>query len=231
MNTYEQRRVSVSRSSDGTRTTAVVNAKSIDRHGTLIDPAGVDIDNYKRNPVVLINHDMSLLAATATVTKQDDRIILHVDDDAWDLEDEQIARYHRKIKKGLMKTMSIGFRPDMDSLEERTTEDGQQYMYIGRSEMIEGSFVTIPSNTDAEVLERQLEKQVTGLKEEIEYIKKTGVRLLASDIERIISEVTRQINSTISTPPAHEPEVVQTKSNDEIVELAVRKLKRLQGKL
>ena len=35
---------------------AIVNSEDIDGHGTVIDPAGVDLDVYRRNPVVLLDH-------------------------------------------------------------------------------------------------------------------------------------------------------------------------------
>lgn len=146
-------------SSDGRTTIAVINSLAEDRHGTIIDPDGVSLANYNRNPVFLINHDYGLLAGNgAIVRKQDGKLIAEVPDDAWDDEDMEIARWKRKVKSGKMKMTSIGFTYDYNDVEEqeRTTEDGSTYMVpvIKKSELLEFSFVTVGSNPDALVLQR-----------------------------------------------------------------------------
>jgi phage head maturation protease len=147
-------------SKDGGTTVAVINSQSIDRHGTVIDPRGVDLTNYSRNPVFLINHDYNMLAGNGAVIRyQDDKLIAEIPDEAWDDEDEEIKRWKRKVKSGKMKMTSIRFnfdRKDVDKEQRMINGEVKTVPVIRKSELLEFSFVTVGSNPDAFVLQRDM---------------------------------------------------------------------------
>lgn len=158
----------IRQSTDGKKTIAVINSSSLDRHGTIIDPDGIDLANYARNPVFLINHDYDRLAGNgAIIRKQDGKLIAEVPDEAWDMEDPEIVKWYRKVKDGKMKMTSIGFTYDYNDVieEERVMENGDtvRIPVIRKSELLEFSFVTVGSNPDALVLQRQATERLPEL--------------------------------------------------------------------
>ena len=146
------------RESKDEKTVAVINSSALDRHGTIIDPAGVDLSNYKMNPVFLINHDYNMLAGNgADIRSQDGKLIAEVPDDAWDKEDPDIMKYYRKVKNGKMRMTSIGFTYDYDDVEEEEriiNGETKRVPVVKKSELLEFSFVTVGSNPEALVLQR-----------------------------------------------------------------------------
>jgi predicted DNA-binding protein len=175
----------IRQSSDGSKTVAVINSGALDRHGTIIDPDGVDLGNYSRNPVFLINHDYDLLAGNgANIRKQDGKLIAEVPDEAWDVADPEIKKWFDKVKAGFMRMTSIGFMYDWNDVEEqeRIMPDGTtaKVPVIRKSELLEFSFVTVGSNPDAMVLSRNANK------ESIEIIKelKAMVNDLSAKLDR-----------------------------------------------
>lgn len=156
------------------RTTVTINTADPDRHGTIIDPQGGDFGNYRNNNVVLINHDHNLLATSATVSLRDGKIEANINDEDWDLDDPEIARWHRKLKSGLLKATSVGiivkawewnrptdgggFRPLTDDESPNWQDD---IIRITEWELLEFSFVSVPSNPNALVTSRMANKTFT----------------------------------------------------------------------
>ena len=142
------------------RTTVTINTVEEDRHGTVIEPSGADLSQYHRNPVVLINHDYDLLAAHSAVTLSDGRLVAQQTDADWDLDDPAIARWHRKLKKGLLRAASIGFmatRVERELRDPDGPDDWTNRRYrIVEWVLLEWSYVTVPSNPGALVTARQL---------------------------------------------------------------------------
>lgn len=143
------------------RTTVTINTADEDRHGTIIEPRGARLDNYKKNPVVLINHLHSLLAGTSSVSLSGGRLVANMQDDEWDLDDPEIARWFSKLKKGFLRAASIGFMSH-EIERELIDPDGDPYDWknvryrIVDWELLEWSYVTVPSNYNALVTQREL---------------------------------------------------------------------------
>ena len=176
------------RSSDNKRTVITINTSTLDRYGTVIEPDGVNMDNYRKNPVFLINHDPNLLAGSgANIRMQDGKLIAEVDDDMWDQEDPQIQRWYNKVKNGTMRASSIQFLPL--SYEDAEDEEGKRFTRITDWELLEWSFVTLPGNPDAvrtarsfsELSGVDVKKEITELRELLtgdDYIDKVAERIL-----------------------------------------------------
>lgn len=134
--------------SDGLSRTWVINTESIDTYRTVIDPEGGDLSRYNRNPVVLIGHDHTLVAANSRVRIDGERLIATVDESSWDLDHDVIATWKRKVDKGLVRGASIGFLPTV--VERVTDGEGRVTHWVIRKwVLLEWSICAVPSNPDA----------------------------------------------------------------------------------
>ena len=148
------------------RVSFVASSANPDRYGDIIDQKGWILENYKKNPVVLLNHDSNQLPiGKGNVYLRDDKLVIDVE---FDSEDERAKEVERKAKKGFMNAVSVGFRPLESKSRSELPEDnkyyGQRGMYYSKAELLEVSIVTIPANGEATMLEQ---KFYNAMKEEI----------------------------------------------------------------
>ncbi len=144
----------------------VASSATPDRYGDIIDQKGWILENYKNNPVVLLNHDSNQLPiGKGNVYIRNDKLTIDVE---FDSEDPRAKEVERKAKKGFMNAVSVGFRPlESKSRSELPTDNkyyGQRGMYYSKAELLEVSIVTIPANGEATMLEQ---KFYNAIKEEI----------------------------------------------------------------
>ena len=136
---------------------------SVDRHGTIIDPAGVDCSAHQRSgapflwlhqsgddagwqqpdPEVVIGKVVEYLQSAEAL----DIVVEFDDDGAAGL----ASRCWGKVQRGLLKAVSIGCQPL--AAEERTI-GGRRVTVYTKSELWEASLVIVPSNRDALKLDR-----------------------------------------------------------------------------
>lgn len=115
----------------------------IDRVGDVVVPSGMDLKWYKKNPVLLHNHDRDKVIGKAlSVTKKDDGIYLKAEVHKGACEEEVFYA----IKNGLIRTFSIGFACKAGEFKEIGTRN---VYFITRSELREISCVTIPANAES----------------------------------------------------------------------------------
>ena len=149
------------------RTTITINTDDEDRHGTIIEPEAARLDNYDQNPVVLINHMRSLVAGTSAVSLRNGQLVANMEDEDWDLDDPDIERWFNKVKNGIIRAASIGFRSH-EVEKELIDPDGDPYDYsnvryrITDWELLEWSYVSVPSNPGALVTERSMRGAGSG---------------------------------------------------------------------
>lgn len=123
-----------------------------DRYGDIINQQGWDLDAYRSNPVVLLNHDHgSLPIGKGTVRIGEQGLIIDVD---FDMEDPRAAEIAGKAKRGFLNAVSVGFSPlkstprsDLPVTHYAHSKSGGNY--FDRAELLEVSVVTIPANADA----------------------------------------------------------------------------------
>lgn len=142
------------------RTVVTINTPQEDRHGTIIEAKGVDLEPYRENPIVLFMHDpYNPLANNSRVKLNGNNLVAATDDADWDLETTEINKVYRWVKKGIVRMASIGIQV-RKTLKELKDPDGDPYDWrnirvrIIESELREWSFATIASNRGALVTER-----------------------------------------------------------------------------
>tara|TARA_Y100001973_G_C5136334_1_gene300532 strand:+ start:67 stop:801 length:735 start_codon:yes stop_codon:yes gene_type:complete len=133
------------------KATFVASTNTEDRYGDVINQRGWKLESYKRNPVVLLNHDAtSLPIGKGDVALVDNQLMIEVE---FDMEDTKAAEIARKVKKGFISAVSVGFNSKdsiyRSDLPKESPAYGERGLYFKSAELLEVSIVTIPANPQA----------------------------------------------------------------------------------
>ena len=129
----------------------IASTANPDRYGDVINQRGWDLGKYRKNPVILLNHNANALPiGRGEVDVVDGQLIVDVE---FDMEDPQAKEIARKTKAGFLNAVSVGFNPldatPRNMLEKSHPAHGQSGQYFDRAELLEISIVTIPANGEA----------------------------------------------------------------------------------
>lgn len=114
---------------------------SVDRHGDRINPKGWDLKNYKKSPVILLNHDYGSMPVgkAIDVRIEDNKLVFDIEfSKTYDV----AIQAFNLIKEGIWKAWSVGF------LVKEWARSGEDYT-INKAELLELSLVTVPANPNA----------------------------------------------------------------------------------
>ena len=111
----------------------------VDRVNDVIEPGEWKLDNYKANPIVLFNHDISLPLGRAEEVKVDEKglwvkCIIEKDED-----NPVIKSVYKKIKSGIIKAFSV--RVTSQDVDVRKGVN-----YLKSVELIEVTVTPLPVN-------------------------------------------------------------------------------------
>ena len=137
------------------RVQAVISTGDIARDDAIIDPAGWDFTNYRRNPVVLFNHnDFSGLPVARTVEGPAPVGTELVATAEFDREDPDAVRLFGKISRGYINATSVRWLPKRWEFVKMPGGDGGErtVLVFREQELLEWSFVNIPSDPGAVIL-------------------------------------------------------------------------------
>lgn len=127
----------------------IISTENPDRMGDIVVAAGGDLKAYRRNNVVLGDHDRCVAIGNAEVEIKNNRVealITFAPEGA----SEAADTYCSLVKSGVIKGLSIGFLP----IEQEPLKGGGYK--IKRWELLEISCCSIPANSEAVVLRRSL---------------------------------------------------------------------------
>jgi uncharacterized protein len=151
LNSFEVKTLSSQLSSETSRTVvAVVSTSETDRMGDIVVQSGIDLTNYRRNPVVLWAHDATMPIARCTSIDIVDGALtatMKFPDAGADQDSDRVLN---KIRAGLLNATSIGFRPIKVS---PLPKGGLRF---DASELMEFSIVSIPANAGALIQQRSV---------------------------------------------------------------------------
>lgn len=124
----------------------VVSTDALDAHGERINVAGIDIKDFKKNPVVLWGHDgFNLPIAKATkVWKEGNKLMAKA---KFYLKDDFARKVYEYIADGYLNAVSIG------GMVQEWADDG---ITISKLLMKEFSVVSVPANQEALVANKSL---------------------------------------------------------------------------
>jgi HK97 family phage prohead protease len=138
---------------------ARISTTSIDRDGDVLMPSGLDLGDFRKNPVVLLNHnDAGLPIGKALSVKRDSEGVIaevqfaerpegHPDAVEW-IPDTVFNLF----QQGVIKAFSVGFIPK--EMREPTDKDKRKFgdsvrNIITKWSLLEFSVVNVPANQDA----------------------------------------------------------------------------------
>jgi HK97 family phage prohead protease len=130
----------------------IASTSTSDRYGDVIDQASWNLEGYKKNPVILLNHrqDMLPIGRASNVSVVNGQLEIDVE---FDMNDELGASVARKVEEGFLTAVSVGFQPTKAAMRSELPKDhkafGKSGMYYEDAELLEVSVVTIPANSEA----------------------------------------------------------------------------------
>jgi HK97 family phage prohead protease len=126
----------------------IISTADKDRSGDIIDQQGWQLDNYKRNPVVLLFHDRERLpvARTTSIEVEDTKLIATIEfvPSNIPIAGEIADTVFQMCQQGFLNAASVGFIPlayDYD--------DENDTILFQVSELCEFSIVPVPDNPSA----------------------------------------------------------------------------------
>lgn len=140
----------------------IASDETEDRHDTVIDMKGWELDNFRRNPVVLLNHNYTGLpvARGNKIWKSKGQLKIRAEFPSADISPEADTVF-KLSKAGYMKAVSVGFIPlasrfeyvdEKGNVVEDDKADTNKHRMRRRfthQELLEVSIVTVPSNPNA----------------------------------------------------------------------------------
>ena len=128
----------------------VASTDSADRYNDIVEQ-NWSLDAYKRNPIVLFNHNQQALPiGRGDVRVENNQLMIDVE---FDMEDATAAEIARKTKSGFLNAVSVGFQPlefvPRNELPAEHKYAGKTGNLYTKSELLEVSIVTVPAQGDA----------------------------------------------------------------------------------
>jgi HK97 family phage prohead protease len=119
---------------------AVISGIKTDRYGDTIDPAGWELKNFKKNPVLLWSHDHSIPAVGRALN-------VWVEDNLLKMKGEFAPTPFAQelkllVEQGFLRAFSVGFMP----IDYKYNDRGIDFL---KQELLEASFVNVPAYVDA----------------------------------------------------------------------------------
>jgi len=160
----------VKQASNGVVIEGFANKATVDRGDEIITTDAWELDNFKKNPVILFNHGMDTLGGTPVgkaleVRQTDEGLYLKVK-----MSNSQapgIKMVRDLVEERILKAFSVGFNPKESDVVQT---DGKSIRKITKAELFEVSIVGVPMNQDSlfELSEKALAtKSLHQLKGEI----------------------------------------------------------------
>ena len=196
------------------------STETADRVGDVVKMAGVDLENYKKNPIILFNHDYDKpIGKALDVQVIDSKLIFKIQ-----FADTDFGReIYYLLKNGYMNASSIGF---IGKEYEPNDFGGLTFTKI---ELLELSIVSVPCNPSAIVqlrkdfMEHKVSKDLyEALGGNMESNEKTGAKFSKSNIDTI-KEAIKLLSGIIDAVDVEEDkpeeeEETKEKSADTVIE-------------
>ncbi len=137
----------------------------VDRHGTIIEPRGIDTETFDTNPVFMWGHDAyggnsapsldNVLGRVVEYSKSDEAFDVAV---RWATAEENPRAQMAKnmVRGGILNAVSIGFIPREDKITTKAI-GGDEVPVYEETELVEVSLVPVPANPNAIALVRSMQ--------------------------------------------------------------------------
>ncbi|MDR0789645.1 MAG: HK97 family phage prohead protease [Bacteroidales bacterium] len=140
---------------------AVISTSSLNSYGTRVLTEGIDLEQYRKNPIMLWMHNRVWRGSTDEVQPIGTIDNLRIDGDkligtpVFDEDDEFALKLKKKWDKGILRMMSAGLEIVEESSDMQYLLPGQTRKTLTKTKLIEVSIVDIGANDDALALYKE----------------------------------------------------------------------------
>jgi HK97 family phage prohead protease len=178
----------------GDREVAVIAAtRGVKRDQNDLVPSGISLENFRRNPIILWQHspDQPIGCATAIGIVGDElRARIEFAPAGCSALADQLCSL---VKAGIVRSISVGFdAKETQPIDPKRPRGGQ---LITRSELLELSFVSVPADPDAVVIERAVQGDIARFV--------SLQRIPAAALQRTLAKMPRRSDGAILSHAGH----------------------------
>lgn len=133
--------------------TTIITTNAVDRTQDIVEPDGANLTNFKKNPVMLFNHNYDAPIGKWSRTKKVDlqKGLRGIQSTATFANTSKAAELFELVKDGVLSSFSIGFIPtDYEKIESKDENHWPGY-HIKKWELLETSLVSVPANPTANI--------------------------------------------------------------------------------
>jgi HK97 family phage major capsid protein/HK97 family phage prohead protease len=132
----------------------VLSDATVDRYGDVVEPTGWDLRSFRKNPIALFGHSASFPIGKWQDVRVEDGKLKGRLEFAKAGTSYRIDELRRLVEQGILKAVSVGFRPlKAEPIDPADPRGGQRYK---RQELLETSLVSVPANPAALAVARSL---------------------------------------------------------------------------
>jgi hypothetical protein len=136
----------------------IISSAARDRHNSILNMKGWNLDNFNANPIVGYQHDVyganmcqpenpDNVLGPGRAYLEGDKLIGEVTFETKDI-NPLAEKIFRKVLNGTLRATSVGFL-EVGKGETRKADDGVEVYHFSGQELLEFSIVNIPSNAEA----------------------------------------------------------------------------------
>jgi hypothetical protein len=138
--------------------TFVASTSDPDRHRTVLNQDGWELDNFRANPIIGYQHNLygdmcnapdpdDVIGKGARVYVENGELMVDI---VFDHENEKARKIESKVDRGFLNTVSVGFiEKGEGAMGKRNLGQDVELYYFDGQELLEVSIVNIPSNPKA----------------------------------------------------------------------------------
>lgn len=132
----------------------VLSDATVDRYGDVVEPAGWDLRNFKKNPIALFGHNSGFpIGRWENVRIEGGKLVARLMLAAKGTS-ARIDELAGLVEQGILRAVSVGFRPiESEPIDKNRPYGPQKYT---KQELLETSLVSVPANPAALALAKSL---------------------------------------------------------------------------
>jgi HK97 family phage prohead protease len=183
-----------------------------DRDNEVVKSSGWKLANYKKNPVVMVNHQHRELPVAKTnrvwIDKDKKALMFDIEFPEADIHPQGDTLF-KLIKNGYMNATSVGFQPNMEKAT-FANKKGDPSITFNEQELLEISIVSVPANPQALMTAKSYEKAV---KDEI------VDELELKDLEMWLKENFFEENEEKNIEKDKDPQITDTEDKENTINI------------
>ena len=189
------------------------STSALARDGHILEASGLDLSNYRRNPIVLWQHSpQDPVGVAESVAVRDGTLFARVRfaEPGISAVADQVRAL---VKSSIVKGVSIGFDPvEGEPLDPKRPRGGQRFT---RAELLEISFCSIPADVGAGVTARSAAHSAAAIVRGLP-------RLPAAVIQRAAARIPQRRGGAILSPTMHTWAIAQQREREHLDSRAAR---------